>query len=90
VVNDEIRQCLVAMTRNYMEQTIDGIRHEIIDHEIIDRVWDACEDLLRTPPNDDDRGSWLYRLERPWASDIDPQEYIRLMGLDKEQVDQER
>ena len=86
MVADEIRQCLVVMTRHYMEQVIDGIRNDTIDVEIIDRVWDACEDLLRTPPNDDDRGSWLYRLERPWADAIDPQEYVRLMGMDKESV----
>jgi len=47
-------------------------------------VWDACEDLLRTPPNDDDRGSWLYRLEQPWADTVDPQEYVRLMELEKQ------
>jgi hypothetical protein len=84
MVSDEIRQSLIAMTRNYMEQIIDGIRNDTIDVEIIDRVWDACEDVLRTPPNDDDRGSWLYRLERPWADAIDPQEYMRLRGLEKQ------
>jgi hypothetical protein len=84
MVNDEIRQCLVSWTRRYMEQIINGIRNDNIDVEIIDRVWDACEDLLRTPPNDDDRGSWLYRLERPWASDIDPEDYIRLSGIQKQ------
>jgi hypothetical protein len=87
MVTDEIRRCLEAMTRNYMEQIIEGIWNETIDVEIIDRVWDACEDLLRTPPDDDDRGSWLYRLERPWRDAVDPQEFIRLVGLDKEVVE---
>jgi hypothetical protein len=86
MVTDEIRQCLAGVTITYMEQIIDGIWNETIDVEIIDRVWDACEDLLRTPPDDDDRGSWLYRLERPWACQIDPLEYVALMGLDKEPV----
>jgi hypothetical protein len=57
MVTDEIRQSLIAMTREYMNRIIDGIVTETIDVEIIDRVFDACEDLLRTPPNDDDRGS---------------------------------
>ena len=80
---DEIRECLVAMTRDYMERIIEGIRKETIDAKSIDHVWDACEDLLRTPPNDDDRGSWLCRLERPWRDDMDPEEFIRLAGLDR-------
>ena len=79
MVTDEIRQSLIAVTRTYMEQIIDGIREDTIDVEIIDRVWEACEDLLSTPPNDDDRGSWLYRLERPWDSEIDPQDHGRLL-----------
>jgi hypothetical protein len=88
MVTDEIRHCLAVVTINYMEQIVDGIWNETIDVEVIDRVWDACEDLLRTPPDDDDRGSWLYRLERPWRDSVDPQEFLRLMGLDKEPVKQ--
>ena len=84
MVTDEIRQSLIAMTRHYMEEIIYGIRHDTIDVEVIDRVFDACEDLLHTPPNGDDRGSWLYRLERPWAMDIAPEDYIRLSGLQKQ------
>jgi hypothetical protein len=87
MVTDEIRQCLAGMTLYYMEQIVDGIWNETIDVEIIDRVWDACEDLLRTPPDDEDRGSWLYRLERPWAGQMDPMEYIAWMGLDNDPTD---
>jgi hypothetical protein len=87
MVTDEIRQCLAGMTMHYLEQIVDGIWNETIDVERIDRVWDACEDLLRTPPDDDDRGSWLYRLERPWAAEIDPGDPIFLMGLDKDSMD---
>ncbi len=82
MVTDEIRQSLIAVTRTYMEQIIDGIREDTIEVEIIDRFWEACEDLLGTPPNDDDHGYWLYRLERPWDSEIDPQDYGRLLDPD--------
>jgi hypothetical protein len=73
---------------HYLEQIVNGIWNETIDVERIDRVWDACEDLLRTPPDDDDRGSWLYRLDRPWRDGVDPQAFLTLMGLDKEPVEQ--
>ena len=56
MVTDEIRQSLIAIPRHYMDKIIYGIRQETIDVEVIDRVFDACEDLLRTPPNDDHEG----------------------------------
>ncbi len=82
MISGDMRQALAGITRSYMEQVIEGIMNDTVDVEIIDRVWEACEDLLRTPPTDDDQGSWLYRLETPWGDFIDPEEYMRLRGLD--------